>query len=74
VTALEIWISLVVFVAIYAVLGVADAYLMIHYGRKELGESSDKEPDSGSPPDRGGDGSERESEPDESQRVPALIY
>jgi cytochrome d ubiquinol oxidase subunit I len=74
VTALEIWISLVVFVAIYAVLGAADAFLMIHYGRKELGESSDKEPDSGSPPDRGGDGSERESEPDESQRVPALIY
>ena len=37
VTATDIWISLTVFVLLYAALGVADAYLMIHYGRKELG-------------------------------------
>jgi hypothetical protein len=37
VTAADIWISLTVFVLLYAALGVADAYLMIHYGRKDLG-------------------------------------
>src|SRR5271156_2614676 len=36
VTSTDIWISLTVFVLLYASLGVADAYLMIHYGRKEL--------------------------------------
>ena len=36
-SATDIWISLIVFVLIYAVLGVADAYLMIRYGRQELG-------------------------------------
>ncbi len=37
VTAADIWISLTVFVLLYAALGVADAYLMVHYGRKDLG-------------------------------------
>jgi cytochrome d ubiquinol oxidase subunit I len=36
VTAADIWISLSVFVVLYAVLGVADAYLMIRYGRRDL--------------------------------------
>ena len=36
VTATDIWISLIVFVLLYAALGVADGYLMIHYGRKDL--------------------------------------
>ena len=36
VTATDIWISLTVFVLLYLALGVADVYLMIHYGRKEL--------------------------------------
>jgi len=36
VPAYEIWISLILFVAIFAVLGVADAYLMIRFGRREL--------------------------------------
>ena len=36
VTTTDIWISLIVFVLLYLVLGVADAYLMIHYGRKSL--------------------------------------
>ena len=36
VTSTDIWISLVVFVGLFAALGVADAYLMVHYGRKDL--------------------------------------
>ena len=36
VTSTDIWISLIVFVLLYAALGVADAYLMVHYGRKDL--------------------------------------
>ena len=36
VSAADIWISLVVFVLIYVVLGATDGYLMIRYGRKEL--------------------------------------
>ena len=36
VTSTDIWISLVVFVGLFAALGIADAYLMIHYGRKDL--------------------------------------
>ena len=36
VTATEIWISLSVFVVLYAVLGVADGYLMIRDGRQDL--------------------------------------
>ena len=34
VTTTDIWISLSVFVLLYAALGVADAYLMVHYGRQ----------------------------------------
>jgi cytochrome d ubiquinol oxidase subunit I len=37
VSATDIWISIVVFVAIFAVLGVADTWLMIRYSRRELG-------------------------------------
>jgi cytochrome d ubiquinol oxidase subunit I len=38
VSATELWISLVVFYAIYAVLGVAATWLMIRYGRRSIGE------------------------------------
>ena len=34
VTSTDIWISLIVFVAIYIALGAADLVLMLHYGRK----------------------------------------
>jgi cytochrome bd-type quinol oxidase subunit 1 len=37
VTSTDIWISLIVFVAIYIALGVADVILMMRYARKELG-------------------------------------
>jgi cytochrome bd ubiquinol oxidase subunit I len=66
VTTTDIWISLAVFVLLYVALGVADAYLMIHYGRRDLeADSDDGGEDDGTPPD--------ETESD-SARVPALIY
>ena len=37
VTSTDIWISLTVFVLLYLSLGVADVYLMIHYGRQAVG-------------------------------------
>jgi cytochrome d ubiquinol oxidase subunit I len=69
VTSTDIWISLTVFVLLYLSLGVADAYLMIHYGRREL-EPSPEESGDGGGPDAGSDSTD-ESEDD---RVPALIY
>ena len=36
VTTTDVWISLTVFVLLFVVLGVADAYLMVHFGRKDL--------------------------------------
>jgi cytochrome bd ubiquinol oxidase subunit I len=57
VTTADIWISLIVFASLYLVLGVADGYLMVHYGRKDLdfdahtGDSeSSSDPDAGSLP------------------------
>jgi cytochrome bd ubiquinol oxidase subunit I len=38
VSATDIWISLVVFYLIFAVLGVADAWLMIRFGRRSIGD------------------------------------
>src|SRR5664280_1623123 len=76
VTSAEIWISLVVFVLIYAALGAADAFLMIHYGRKQLGEGSEASDAGGGTAGPPGDGSAdtHDSESDQSERVPALIY
>jgi cytochrome d ubiquinol oxidase subunit I len=76
VTSTEIWISLVVFVLIYAALGAADAFLMIHYGRKQLGEGSEDSDAGGGTAGPPGDGSAdtHDSESDQSERVPALIY
>jgi cytochrome d ubiquinol oxidase subunit I len=69
VTSTDIWISLTVFVLLYVALGVADVYLMIHYGRQQLEPSpEDSAGDGGSD---GGGGPREESEDD---RVPALIY
>ncbi len=66
VSALDIGISLVVFVAIYLVLGIADAVLMARYGRRDL------EPE---PTDSTGDGTPPESSPpDDADRLPELVY
>jgi cytochrome d ubiquinol oxidase subunit I len=72
VTATDIWISLTFFVLLYAALGVADAYLMIHYGRRELEPEASE---SGDRDDGGGDGAESATTPDtQADRVPVLIY
>jgi cytochrome d ubiquinol oxidase subunit I len=80
VSALEIWISLLVFVALYVGLGVADAFLMIHYGRKDLAAGHDGD-DEGGGADDGVDQHPTEPEDDadveddsDDARVPALIY
>jgi len=38
VTSTDIWISLVVFYLLYAILGVADGWLMIRFGRRSIGD------------------------------------
>ena len=80
VSALEIWISLLVFVALYVGLGVADAFLMIHYGRKDLAAGHDGDDEGGGaddgvdqPPTEPEDDADVEADSDDA-RVPALIY
>ncbi len=41
-TTTDIWISLTVFVLLYVALGVADAYLMVRYGRRSLDPGDDE--------------------------------
>ena len=62
VTSADIWISLSVFVVLYAILGVADGYLMIRYGRRDL-ELDDHPHDQSAdgPGDTGLDAEDRES-------------
>jgi cytochrome bd ubiquinol oxidase subunit I len=60
VTTTDLWISLAVFVLLYASLGVADAFLMLRYARKPL-EAAD-----------GGHGHETDKLAD--PRVPELVY
>ncbi len=81
VTSTDIWISLTVFVLMYLSLGVADVYLMIHYGRKEL-EPTGGQSSSGGGGGGGGDGDggtdddlgEVSSFDESDERAPALIY
>ena len=37
VSSAEIWISIVIFVLIFTVLGIADGWLMVRYARRDLG-------------------------------------
>ena len=69
VTSTDIWISLTVFVLLYLSLGVADVYLMIHYGRQELEPSPEESGDGG-----GADAGSGATDESEDDRVPALIY
>jgi cytochrome d ubiquinol oxidase subunit I len=71
VTATDIWISLTVFVLLYAALGVADAFLMVHYGRKGL--EAGPEEGAGHGGDDDGDRPDT-SDQSEDSRIPALIY
>jgi cytochrome bd ubiquinol oxidase subunit I len=81
VTTTDIWISLTIFVLLYAALGVADAYLMVHNARKELvapvdedGSPGDGETDSGGTDGGSGDSGGATSDEATRDRVPALIY
>jgi cytochrome bd ubiquinol oxidase subunit I len=62
VSSTDVWISLSVFVVMYVALGVADCYLMVHYGRKDLGSGDDN------------DHGETPSPDSEDRPLPALIY
>ncbi len=70
VSATDIWISIVIFVLVFAVLGVADAWLMLRYGRRELGHDplaklTSPGGDAGTPPTGHGSSSSDDS---------ALVY
>jgi cytochrome d ubiquinol oxidase subunit I len=69
VTSTDIWISLTVFVLVYAALGIADVSLMIHYGRKQLGGDASE---ARGPKTAEGDGAAPHESADSSLR--ALIY
>jgi cytochrome bd ubiquinol oxidase subunit I len=69
VTSTDIWISLIVFVLLYSLLGVADAYLMVHYGRKDL--DADPHGGDGGGSDGHGDTPAADSDVD---ALTALIY
>jgi cytochrome d ubiquinol oxidase subunit I len=61
VTSTDIWISLIVFVAIYIALGAADLILMLRYARKGLGHEDGPSDQSSGPRDGAG-------------AIPALTY
>jgi cytochrome bd ubiquinol oxidase subunit I len=61
VSATDIWISLMVFVVLYVVLGVTDAVLMIRYARRELDSAEHGAPHGGAEVSSGAD-------------EPALVY
>jgi cytochrome d ubiquinol oxidase subunit I len=58
-----IWISLILFIVIYAVFAVVDGMLMIRYGRRQLSEAEE-----GEPPEPRPDGAAEQDE------YPALTY
>ncbi len=64
VTNTDVWISLIVFVALYVALGVADAVLMIRYGRRHLEDDADRADHDG----------HDELDEDSDDRVAELIY
>ena len=49
VTTTDLWISLIAFVLLYLSLGVADVYLMIHYGRQEFEPGAPERPGADGP-------------------------
>jgi cytochrome d ubiquinol oxidase subunit I len=61
VSSTDVWISLIAFASIYIVLGAADGYLMIRYGRKALEEEPEAE------------GAREEKGPERAD-VPAIVY
>ena len=70
VTTTDVWISLIVFVLLYVALGVADAYLMVHYGRKQLEPGPDEIDDE----QGGGESSGVSSVDADDEYASALVY
>jgi cytochrome d ubiquinol oxidase subunit I len=69
VSATEIWISLGVFVVLYTVLGIADGYLMVRYGRRDLADEDEAD----APGDESGDESAGEDR-DHAVTTSGIIY
>jgi cytochrome d ubiquinol oxidase subunit I len=53
ISASDVWISIVVFLAVFAALAVADGYLMVHYGRKHLADAEGGPDDGAGGPEDG---------------------
>ncbi|MFI5041766.1 MAG: cytochrome ubiquinol oxidase subunit I, partial [Acidimicrobiales bacterium] len=67
----SIWISLILFVAMYGVLAAIDGVLMVRYARKGLGAEEEHGGDGSAPGPSGAGAGDMTSEAD---RVPALTY
>jgi cytochrome d ubiquinol oxidase subunit I len=70
VSATDIWISIMVFLAVFIALGVADGWLMLRYGRRQLGQDPLAKVTEES---AGGGAESTEPEPSEEDE-PALVY
>ena len=78
-SATELWISLVIFYLIYAVLGVANTWLMIRFSRRSIGDDPLAKITDGGEGGSGGTGtiSTTDAEPDSSHEDDddlALVY
>jgi len=76
VSVTDVWISLIAFLLIYIAMGIADGYLMVHYGRKQLeGEGGGHDAEgSGGTGSGSGDADGESPESTESAELPALVY
>jgi cytochrome bd-type quinol oxidase subunit 1 len=70
VSATDIWISIMVFLAVFIALGVADGWLMLRYGRRQLGQDPLAKVTEES---AGGDAESTEPGPSDEDE-PALVY
>ncbi len=67
VSTTEIWMSLLFFIALYALLAAVDGMLMFRYGRKALTDGDGED-------DEGGGGAMGDPSTSDDERVPALTY
>ncbi len=76
VSATDIWISLVVFYLLFAVLGVADGWLMIRFGRRSIGDDplAKITSEGGTDPEGPDTTTSPDTEAASSDDEPALVY
>jgi uncharacterized membrane protein AbrB (regulator of aidB expression) len=72
VSATDIWISIIVFLVVFIALGIAAGWLMLRYGRRELGE--DLLAGVTSPPGGGGGGSASLDAESSDEDESSLVY